>query len=226
MTTDDLMTALPAAEDDYWELKSSIYLTPQRRGDLKRELGKQVSAFANTGGGALVFGISDTRQIEECELLVGRQSMKDFLSTMVEQSVEYPIRHFKIHQIPFTSDRAKSVFVLEIEDSPAAPHQAKDERCYYYRIDGHSKPAPHFHVELLRARMTKAVLEIDEIDYQFQTPSTGERPQLNLLLNVRVRNSSMQAATSWGVHVKMPWENYRWTVARSKEWLHDGVYSR
>ena len=224
ITTDELLAALPAdSEDDRWELKSASYLAPVKRGELKKELGKQVSAFANSGGGYLVFGISDDRQLEACETAVGRQPMKDYLATMVEQSVEYPIRHFRVHRVPFKSDPDKAVFVIAIEDSPAAPHQAKEERVYYYRIDGHSKPAPHFHVELLRNRVTKAVLQIADIDYTLQTPQFGDAPRLNIALRVDVENISLQCATHWGIHVKHPRENYRWTFGPDRKPLTEGL---
>lgn len=223
-TTDDLLAALPPAEDDLWELKSAVLLEKQRRGELKKELGKQVSAFANSGGGNLVFGVSDARELETCEQSVGRQSMKDFLATMVEQSVEYPIRCFQVYRIPFKNDPDNSVFMVAIEDSPAAPHQAKEERIYFYRIDGHSKPAPHFHIELLRNRMTKAVLQIVDTDYVLQGAEyRGECPRLTVALKVTVENQSLQSATNWGVHIKHCREDYRWTVGHEDKALTQGV---
>lgn len=224
-TTDDLLALLPAGnENDRWELKSAELLSPHKRGDLRKELGKQVSAFANSGGGCLVFGISKSGQLEPCEEVVGRQLMKDHLSTLVELCVEYPIRHFRVHRVPFSEDPQKSVFVVEIEDSPAAPHQAKEVRGYFYRIDGHSLPAPHFHIELLRSRATKAVLEVVDIDYVFQMPDFyDEKLAMNIALQVKVKNTSMQSATSWGIHARHPRENCRWMVTRTAEDLCEGI---
>ncbi len=215
MATDGLLTTMPQGEDDRWEVKSVSLLDPSKKNDLKKELGKQVSAFANSGGGNLILGISNGGKLEPCPENVGRQVMKDYLSTMVEQSVEYPIRHFRVHRIPFTGDPSKSVFVVAIEDSPAAPHQSKEDRTYYYRIDGHSKPAPHFHVELLRNRVTKAVLKIIDVDYVLQTPSVlGESWGVSIALNVTVENVSFQSATPWGVLVKHMAGHREWTATR------------
>ncbi|MCC7337859.1 MAG: ATP-binding protein [Pirellulaceae bacterium] len=166
LDSNGLLQLLPPDEDDRWEFKSAEIL--KNKGELKAELGKQVSAFADSGGGYIAFGISDSRLVEPCDQQVGRQSMSDYLSVLVEQSVEYPIRDFRIHRVPVAADTTQSVYVLEIKDSPAAPHQAKIEKTYYYRIDGHSKPAPHFHLELLRNRHTKSVLEINRIEYSIR----------------------------------------------------------
>jgi hypothetical protein len=211
--TDDLLAALPVGdEDDRWELKSAIYLDPAKRNEFKKELGKQVSAFANSGGGYLVFGVSKTRDVEPCPLVVGRQTMKDYLASMTEQSVEYPIRAFKIHPIPLKSNPDEYVFVVAIDDSPAAPHQAKEEKHYYYRIDGHSKPAPHFHIELLRSRYTKAVLRIVEADFFVSSVTTLERmPKVCITLHILVENQSHQSATNWGVILREHEKNRIWT---------------
>src|SRR5260370_691046 len=123
MTTDDLLAALPPGEENSrWEMKSAEYLDTQKRSDFKAELSKQVSAFANSGGGTLILGISKTGQIEPCPDTVGRQSMKDWLAVMVDQSVEFSISTFQIHRIPLTSDQSKAVYAIAIEDSPVAPH--------------------------------------------------------------------------------------------------------
>ncbi len=214
MTTADLLAVLPAKnEDDRWELKSATYLQPDKKSDFKKELAKQVSAFANSGGGYLVFGISNDRQLEPCTDVVGRQSMGDFLSTMTEQSVEQPIRHFRTHSIPFSDDSSKHLYVIEVEDSPAAPHQAKEERQYYYRIDGHSKPAPHFHLELLRNRMTKVVLRVNDIGHFHLKPESGNGTQtLKFVLQIVVENQSSQSAAHWGLHLKCCQEDYRWSL--------------
>lgn len=244
LTAEDILDALhPGDEDNRWEWKSSVLLSPAQKGELKKELGKQVSAFANSGGGNLVFGISTTRVLEPCEMKVGRQSMKDYLATMVEQSVEHPIRHFRIHQIPFRANPNQAIFVVEIGDSPAAPHQAKDERAYYYRIDGHSKPAPHFHLELLRNRMTKAVLSILEVGHTVDFPAyTSSQKRLiispdgsakevsnislNVRLSIKISNLSKQIANPYALRLSGDFTTLEWDVDQDKQSLLNGILLR
>ena len=112
-TAEALLAHVPEHEDDRWEFKSSQLLDPQKKGDLKKELGKQVTAFANSGGGNIVFGIDEMpRSVRACPELVTRQSMQDYLSTMVEQSVEYPIRCFQVHRIPFEDASKGSIYLI------------------------------------------------------------------------------------------------------------------
>ena len=79
-TAEALLAHVPEHEDDRWEFKSSQLLDPQEKCKLKKELGKQVSAFANSGGGNIVFGIDEKpRSVRACPELVNRQSMQDCL---------------------------------------------------------------------------------------------------------------------------------------------------
>ncbi|TWU54902.1 Divergent AAA domain protein [Rubripirellula tenax] len=216
-TTDDLLQSIPPAEDDRWEFKSATLLEASSKNEFLKVLSKQVSAFANSGGGNLVFGLSDRKSVEPCEQTVGNQPMKDYLATMVEQSVEYPLRHFRIHRIPLTGDNTNSIFVIAVEDSPAAPHQAKSDKHYYYRIDGHTKPAPHFHVELLRQRETRAVLEILLVEYHVEKFLGTETGIVEILMVLHIRNVSFQSAASWGVLVEHTKQDDCWEIRTTGE---------
>lgn len=219
-SAEDVLSAVPPHEDDRWELKGADILESKPGSSPEIEIGKQASAFANSGGGFLVLGISKHRVLEPCRLMAKNTTMKDWLSVITEQSVEYPLRHFQVHQCSFSESPDKSIFVIEFGDSPAAPHQAKSpgDRRYYYRIDGHSKPAPHFHVELLRNRFTKCVLSITEAHLRLKSAFvTNGTLRMEMVLSVSVENISHQAATSWGVHIKTPSEDYRWMVGPAGE---------
>lgn len=201
ITTDELMGFI-SGETDRWEFKGAELLDPKNKHDLKIKIGEQVSAFANSGGGFIALGIDRDRNWQECPDTVGRQTMKDYLAQLVEQSVDYPIRSFRVHQIPFTNDPGKHAYVIAIEDSPAAPHQTKDDkRAYYWRIDGHTKPAPHFHLELLRNRFTKAVLAIEEIE-PLPEYVNMQRGLITVRMKLIIRNISRQATHYWGLFAK------------------------
>ncbi len=203
-TTDDLLLVLPPAEDDKWEFKSAKKLTDV---DIDAELGKQVSAFANTGGGNLVFGIADkTRQIEPCIKKIGRQPTMDWLVTKVQNSVSYSLQDFKVYEIPISGNAGESIFIVEIGDSQTAPHQAKTTPpVYYWRLYGKSEPAPHFHLDLLRSRLTSVILEVVSIDCTIEAPMLNaideemqRHSELEALLTIWVKNTSKRSAESWG----------------------------
>jgi len=192
-------------------------LLKDNKTNLLNERSKQVSAFANSGGWNLVLGLSDDKEIEPCEQLVGRQPMKDYLATVVEQSVEYPLQDFRVHRIPLTKDPQKSIFIIEVGDSLAASHQAKRDSHYYYRIDGHTKPAPHLHVELLRQRETRAVLEIGNVEYYVEKFLGTDTGIVEIMVVLPIRNVSYQAAASWGVLIEHTRQDDCWEIRTTGE---------
>ena len=213
LSAEEALAICPDYEDDRWEYKAASLLEPRNRSEFKKELGKQVSAFANSGGGNLVFGIGEPRVLQACLERVGRQPMQDYLATMVEQSVEHPIRCFQIFRIPFMDSRNGSIFLIHIEDSPAAPHQAKDERQYYYRISGHSKPAPHFQLELLRNRQVKCIVDAEIDCFQWSMPwlQLKER-KLAAQISITVTNRAQFVAKPVGLSVRTDVPSSHWAV--------------
>ena len=205
MTTADLSLVMPTDENG-WEYKDAQYLLPAKRNDLLAELGKQTSAFANTGGGYLVFGVGkDTHTLQPCEQAVGTQPMQEWLATQIQQSVEYPLQGFNVYRIPFDSEPEKSVFVVKYPDSIKAPHQCKKDFKYYWRCNFKSEPAPHFYLELLRNRLTRATLGIatwkGSLEVDPHKPfGSNQVNWIKLVVNLSVTNHSFSCATLWGLH--------------------------
>jgi len=111
MNTSELLNRIPQdVESNQWEMKSGQMLQKSKRGELKKMLGKQVSGFANSGGGNIVIGVSDDRQIEECEQQRGNQSMKDYLAVEVEQSVAHTLQDFRVFRIEDAGNSHNSVY--------------------------------------------------------------------------------------------------------------------
>lgn len=205
LTAEELLDRIPEEEDRRWEFKAGEFLSKDKRSEFRTELGKQVSAFANSGGGYFVVGISKEGQLAPTDQLKeGGQSMTDWLAQRTEQSVDPWIRDFHVHKLPLATDETKAVYIIEIGDSVSAPHQAKDDLTYYYRIPGHSKRAPHFHLELLRNRTTKAMLKVADIRYQLERPTTDGGLMILVKFAVTIENVSHQAATHWGLVVSDP----------------------
>ena len=97
----------------------------------------------------------------------------------------------------------KEVFVIDIGDSAAAPHQSKRDKCYYRREAGHSVPAPHFYLELLRQRLTSPALEV--LLRTFGPVEAYEHEEglfVGSWLNFEIRNVGRVAAYDWQLNIR------------------------
>lgn len=134
-------------------------------------------------------------------------------------------RNFEIRHLPISGKPNESVLVVEFFDSPAAPHQSVADVNYFYRLPGHSVPAPHFHLELLRGRLSKTILEVKDVQYVLTSVDHGQNQPLclHVALNVAVENTSLLSATAWELHLKQTHEYYGWSEESTRRYLFDGV---
>ena len=213
METNDLLQIIPQNENAEWEYKSALVFDPQRFNEFKRQrLGRIVSSFANSGGGYLLLGKQDNAAVfESVPMNEGRATMIDHLSLVMSQSVTPHYKDFEIARVPISGRAGESVLVVAFRDSFAAPHQSNFETNYFYRLPGRIEPAPHFHLELLRGRTTRAVLKIKEVRHEVTSVNEeNDRMRLHIALNVQVENISLQSATTWGVQIKQTNEHFGW----------------
>ena len=200
ITAEQLLDRVPQEESDEWEYKGSKALTIWTENQFKEELGKQVSAFANSHGGYYVLGISNKtpRALENCTGSWLDKLTKDSLVGMASASVEHNLAFVKVHPVKMTSEPNGKIWVIEIPDSPMAPHRAKLLKQYYFRKDGASDEAPHHLVDTLFKRESRAVLTLGEFDCSLWIPEAAPAT-VAITVEVRVKNVSRQLASPYGV---------------------------
>lgn len=153
---EEYLLNLPIGEFDWLEVKGrrglDLTLDRVREKDVLENLSKAISAFANSGGGVIVFGLSNPITQWEVDdrgvnLVVKKPSTREWLEDVIPTSVEFPLTSFNVYAIARSSDSSqiasgRAVFVIQVQDSEQAPHQAIDKR-YYARVGGKSRPIGH-----------------------------------------------------------------------------------
>lgn len=147
--------SLPPGEHDWVEFKGSalldLSLPSVDENRVLEELSKQLSAFSNTGGGTLVYGVADRggRRSVDCGgvSLRVKNGTKEWLEDVIPRLVELELRKFNVYVVESAGEASsitpgKGLVLIEIPDSIAAPHQARDQR-YYARVGGKSRPIGH-----------------------------------------------------------------------------------
>jgi len=81
--------ALPSGEQDYFDRKSGKIISQPSFED---DLAKALSAFANSGGGHLIIGVTDDGIIDGVpETVRGRAKPKDWIEQKIPRLLTYPL---------------------------------------------------------------------------------------------------------------------------------------
>jgi hypothetical protein len=202
--TEEQVTELPTGEHDYFERKSGKLFDASDRNSLLDTLAKAASAFANSGGGHLILGVTDAGELNGApRIWSGRTTTRDWLEQKVPQLLDYRLNDFRVHvverSIPSRIPPEGDVIVIDLGDSALAPHQSTRDHTYYYRSAGRSLPAPHFYLELLRQRQTSPVLDFELAGVEIETWLYQGIPMLCVDAKFLIENKGRVAAYKWAL---------------------------
>jgi hypothetical protein len=172
---EDDVLSLPSGENDTFERKGAQLLDLTMPGvdvnEVRNELAKQLSAFANTGGGQIIYGLTNSGAVDNggvARSVRGRQTTKEWLENVIPKLTEFEIIGFNVYEIlPKLKGSSlapdKSIYVVDVPDSDRAPHQSSRDLRYYVRISGNSLPAPHRLVEDIRNRARHPKIRVENL---------------------------------------------------------------
>lgn len=148
-------------EDIHLDYKEARALA---KDDKKRiEITKDVSAFANSDGGIIVYGVAEAgNKPKAISPIDGREITKEWLENVI-LSIQPKINGIKIYPIR-VDDAEHSIYVVKIPRSDRTPHMAKDYR-YYKRINFQSVPMEDYEIKDLYNRISTPKLEINRCGF-------------------------------------------------------------
>jgi hypothetical protein len=121
----------------------------------KNDLSKDVSAFANSAGGVLVYGMKEDKHVPtDIDEGVDRNVItKEWLESVIKGRISLEVENVVIKQIALPSrGHDKVAYAVQIPAATSrAPHQACDHR-YYKRFNFESTPMEDYEVRDLMRR--------------------------------------------------------------------------
>ena len=135
----------------------------------KTEISKDVSAFANSAGGTIIYGINEEGHIP-ISLDNGfnpNEITKEWLEQVINSRIHRKINNILIKPIELeTTSPGRFVYVVNIPQSSRAPHQAHDKR-FYKRYNFQSVPMEEYEIRDISHRSDGPELslafEVDKI---------------------------------------------------------------
>ena len=132
--------------------------------DRKRnELAKDICAFANSAGGAIIIGIGEDEHHKPTILDDGvdtRKASKEAVESALRARIDPRVDRLTIREIPNPARRFHSYFILNIPRSMRAPHMCTPFHTYYKRYNFECVPMEHYEVEDVRRRQSEPSLSL------------------------------------------------------------------
>lgn len=164
------------------------------------ELSKDVSAFANSAGGTLVYGIIEDRH-KPTGVDAGFDPAalkKEWIEDVIHGRIHPKIEGLLINPVALQS--GKVAYVISIPQSATA-HQAGDKR-YYKRHNFKAEPMEDYEIRDIMAR-----LKFPRLIPHFTARFIDNRPLIEVLeyaLNISLRNEGVMAAQRWKLVLWIP----------------------
>jgi Putative DNA-binding domain len=143
--------------------------------DVLNELAKQLSAFANTGGGKIIYGIRDDGTTDGgVSTAIKKGGTKEWLERQLPGLTEYEIVGANVFEVGPSNSQSqiltgKALYIVDVPDSDRAPHQSRRDWKYYIRLGSQSQPAPHKLIEDIRNRQKYPRLDCEIALERFDT---------------------------------------------------------
>lgn len=191
-------------ESAYLEFKRSDALA--KSDGKKDEIAKDVSAFANSDGGILIYGINEVNhKAESFDFVDGNEFNKEWLELVITTAITRKIDGIKIFPVRFNNDIRQSVYIIKIPISYSAPHMVSRKKTYYKRNNFSAVPMEEYEVRHTYDRKENVKLEICMIAIE----NTHEINNINyakinfVKVHVNIKNTSSRIAKDYKVVVKL-----------------------
>ena len=180
------------------EVEENVHLDYKASGALDKEdkkrteITKDVSAFANSDGGIIVYGVSEEdHRPKGISPIDGRIYTKEWLENVI-QLIQPRIDDLKIFPVRI-NELEQSIYVVKIPRSGDAPHMARDKR-YYKRFNFKSEPMEDYEVKDLYNRVFTPKIKIDGCTF-VRTNETESRYEYQL--TAKIVNEGKQPCDSY-----------------------------
>ena len=182
------------------EAEESVHLDFKAAGALskddkkKAEIAKDISAFANSDGGIIVYGIEEQEhKAHALSYIDGNTYTKEWLEQVIQDNIQRRIEGLEIFPIRDNGDITKSIYIVKIPRSSNTPHMSAD-KCYYKRNNFRSVKMEEYEVRDLFYRESTPNLLITSYRFYIKM-KTQDFTQFGFV--AQIANSSNTIATMY-----------------------------
>lgn len=141
------------------KIKESLTLEYKKEIGKNEEIAKDISAFANTSGGVIIYGVEEKDGIPVSFNWIESKGIKERIENVLLSKILPKLEEYKIKQINNPNNKAESVYIITVQESINAPHMANYK--YYKRHNFQSVPIDDYGVKeaILKKGLKEALIE-------------------------------------------------------------------
>jgi Putative DNA-binding domain len=194
----DLLSLIATAEKESLSLDYKACDALGQSDGKKNEISKDVSAFANSAGGIIIYGVLEDGFVPtKIDNGFDRTELsKEWLEQIITSRIQRQIDGIVVHEVDLpVSSPGRVAYVVSIPQSMRAPHQASDKR-FYKRHNFKSAPMEEYEIRDVSRRLDRPDLNISYQSAPAGTEVVGDgkaHTQLFDLSPVVVNHSATQA---------------------------------
>jgi hypothetical protein len=169
--------------------------------EVRREFVKDVTAFANAGGGTLIVGVAEGREgarniAAGFEPITNEQISVDQLTNIVKSNSDPVFSAFRIRSLAHEGGR---VLVIEIDQADTA-HQNRLDQRYYQRTGTIAAPMYDFAIRDVMNRRTRPRLSV-KLDREIVLQTQNRH---RYVVTPSLSNEGFLTVKHWGLWVDLP----------------------
>lgn len=146
------------------EFKNSKALSNDKM--VKKEISKDISAFANSDGGIIFYGIDEENHVaSNVSFVDGNEFSKEWLENIIISTIQQKIENLKIIPVRFDGDIKKTIYVVKIPKSLNSPHINADKK-YYRRHNFQSVPMEEYDVRSSYLKSHDCQVEVEGVFFK------------------------------------------------------------
>jgi hypothetical protein len=174
---------------------------------VKKDIAKDVSAFANADGGIIFYGVEEKNHKATNTLFVnGNEITKEWLEQIINSNIERRIDGVIIDPIRYENNIEKTIYVVKIPRSLNAPQMTKDKK-FYKRRNFQCLEMEEYEIRDLYTRQEKTKLKIVKPKIMAEPLGIrlGKMMKYSTTIHFNIENAGQTIEKFYKLEIKIPY---------------------